>query len=103
MASLNFFVPPIATTQRRVVYTRATSAKNSGGSKEEKSILDFVIGAITKEDQLLETDPILQKVEGKSGTGTTTVSSKKKSVSVPPPKKNSNGFGGLGGLFAKKE
>ncbi|PHT44751.1 hypothetical protein CQW23_13909 [Capsicum baccatum] len=103
MASLNFFVPPIATaTQRRVVYNRATSAKSSGGSNEEKSILDFFLGALTKEDQLLETDPILKKVEGKSAI-TTTVSSSKKSVSSPPPKKNSNGFGGFGGLFAKKE
>lgn len=102
MASLNFFVPPIATTtQRRAVYSRATAAKGSGGSNEEKSILDFILGALQKEDQLLEIDPILKKVEGKSGT--TSVSSSKKSVSTPPPKKNSNGFGGFGGLFAKKE
>ena len=102
MASLNLFSPPIPITQRRVVvYTKATSAKSSGGSSEEKSILDFVLGAITKEDQLLETDPILKKVEGKS-TGTTTISSKK-SVSSPPKKNSDGGFGGFGGLFAKKE
>lgn len=55
MASLNLFVPPIATTtQRRVVYTRATSTKSSkGSSSEEKSIFDFVLGALQKEDQLL--------------------------------------------------
>ncbi|XP_055829688.1 uncharacterized protein LOC129898979 [Solanum dulcamara] len=101
MASLNLFVPPIATTtQRRVVYTRATSTKSSRGSSEEKSILDFVLGALQKEDQLLETDPIMKKVEGKSGT---TTSVNKKSVSIPPPKKDSNGFGGFGGLFAKKK
>ncbi|KAK4717687.1 hypothetical protein R3W88_016025 [Solanum pinnatisectum] len=101
MASLNLFVPPIATTtQRRIVYTRATSTKSSGGgSSEEKSILDFVLGALQKEDQLLETDPIMKKVEGRSGT---TTSFNKKSVSIPPPKKDSNGFGGFGSLFAKK-
>ncbi|KAH0657614.1 hypothetical protein KY289_026362 [Solanum tuberosum] len=100
MASLNLFVPPIATTtQRRVVYTRATSTKSFGVSSEEKSILDFVLGALQKEDQLLETDPIMKKVEGKSGT---TTSFNKKSVSISPPQKDYNGFGGFGSLFAKK-
>ncbi|XP_056176118.1 uncharacterized protein LOC115670450 [Syzygium oleosum] len=69
----------------------ATAAKGAGGSKEEKGLLDWILGGLQKEDQLLETDPILQKVEGKNGTGS------KNSVAVPAKKK-----GGFGGLFAKK-
>ncbi|KAI4385969.1 hypothetical protein MLD38_003950 [Melastoma candidum] len=71
----------------------ATAAKGAGGSKEEKSLLDWILGGLQKEDQLLETDPILKKVAEKStGTGTG-----KTSVPAPPKKKN----GGFGGLFAK--
>lgn len=103
MASLNFFVSPIVTPQRRV-RTAATAAKSSGGSTEEKGLLDFILGKIAKQDQFYETDPILQKVEGKSGgttSGTSTTSGRKNSVAVPPPKKKEGGFG-LGGLFNKK-
>ncbi|PHT46707.1 hypothetical protein CQW23_15865 [Capsicum baccatum] len=107
MASLNLFFTPIATIttqqqlQRRRVYTFATAAKSSGESSEEKSLLDFILGGLQKQDQLLETDPILKKVEDKS-VSTTTTTGRKNSVA---PKKDSNGsgFGGFGGLFAKKE
>lgn len=103
MASLNLFFSPVAARQRRV-YTAATAAKSSGGSSEEKGLLDWILGGLQKEDQLLETDPILQKVEGKSG-GTTATVRGRKSAAVPPPKSKTNGggFGGFGGLFAKKE
>lgn len=73
----------------------ATAAKGAGGSKEEKGLLDWILGGLAKEDQLLETDPILKKVEEKNAGGTT--GGRKNSVAVPP-KKN----GGFGGLFAKK-
>ncbi|CAL0307751.1 unnamed protein product [Lupinus luteus] len=46
-----------------------------------------------KEDQLLETDPILQKVEENNGGGT--ISGRKNSVPVVPQKKKGGGFGGL--------
>ncbi|XP_057442289.1 uncharacterized protein LOC130734017 [Lotus japonicus] len=72
----------------------AATAAKGGGSKEEKGLLDWIIGGLQKEDQLLETDPILKKVEGKSG-GTT--SGGKNSVAVPQKKKG----GGFGGFFAK--
>ncbi|KAI4304618.1 hypothetical protein MLD38_040101 [Melastoma candidum] len=68
----------------------ATAAKVPSGGKQEKSLLDWILGGLEK-DHLLETDPILKKVEEKSGTVG------KSSVSVPPKKKN----GGFGGLFAK--
>ncbi|XP_027332914.1 uncharacterized protein LOC113847821 [Abrus precatorius] len=71
----------------------ATAAKGAGGSKEEKGLFDWILGGLQKEDQLLETDPILKKVEEKSG-GTT--NGRKNSVTVPPTKK-----GAFGGLFAK--
>ncbi|CAI9106936.1 OLC1v1006185C1 [Oldenlandia corymbosa var. corymbosa] len=99
MASLNFFVPPMVPTRRSVI-TSATAAKSAGGGKEEKGLLDFILGALQKEDQLLETDPILQKVEGKTATVS---GGRKNSVAVPPPKKKEGGFGGFGGLFAKNE
>ncbi|ESW18726.1 hypothetical protein PHAVU_006G065100 [Phaseolus vulgaris] len=73
----------------------ATAAKGAGGSKEEKGFLDWILGGLQKEDQLLETDPILKKVEEKNG-GTTTSNGRKNSVAVPQKKK-----GGFGGLFAK--
>ncbi|KAF3439552.1 hypothetical protein FNV43_RR17830 [Rhamnella rubrinervis] len=72
----------------------ATAAKGAGGSKEEKGLLDWILGGLQKEDQLLETDPILKKVDDKNG-GTT--NGGKNSVAVPSKKK-----GGFGGLFAKK-
>ncbi|KAH6766158.1 hypothetical protein C2S52_017141 [Perilla frutescens var. hirtella] len=103
MASLNMFFSPIVTPQRRVTRTAATASKSSGGSSEEKSILDFILGGLAKQDQFYETDPILKKVEGKSG-GTTTAptNGRKNPAAVPPPKKKDGGFG-LGGLFAKKD
>ncbi|XP_059660845.1 uncharacterized protein LOC132307173 [Cornus florida] len=90
MASLNLVFSPVATAGR--VYA-ATAAKSSGG--EEKGLWDWIVGGLAKEDQMLETDPILKKVEEKSGTGTT---GRKNSVAVPPKKSG----GGFGGLFAKK-
>uniref|UniRef100_A0A1J3JLK0 Thylakoid soluble phosphoprotein TSP9 n=1 Tax=Noccaea caerulescens TaxID=107243 RepID=A0A1J3JLK0_NOCCA len=95
----------------------ATTAKGaSGGAKEEKNPLDFVLGYLTKQDQFYETDPILQKVEEKevtrssgtksggttSGRGTVRGGGKNSAPVPVPPKKNDGGFGGLGGLFNKK-
>lgn len=92
MASLTMAFAPAA---GRVVFA-ATAAKGAGGGKEEKGLLDWIIGGLQKEDQLLETDPILKKVEEKdSGSGS--ASGRKNSVAVPPQKKK----GGFGGLFAK--
>ncbi|KAL5164517.1 hypothetical protein HKD37_18G049824 [Glycine soja] len=74
----------------------ATAAKGAGGSKEEKGLLDWILGGLQKEDQLLETDPILKKVEEKNGGTTSNTGRNKNSVAVPQKKK-----GGFGGLFAK--
>ncbi|KAL8236713.1 hypothetical protein R6Q59_017794 [Mikania micrantha] len=121
MASFNMFLAPattispttgntittttngIITPRSRRVHTFATAAKGSGKSSEEKGFFDWLVGALQK-DGFVETDPILQKVEGKSGS-TTVVTSKKTIATVAPPKKNGGGdgaFGGFGGLFSKK-
>ncbi|KAK4275186.1 hypothetical protein QN277_018313 [Acacia crassicarpa] len=98
MASLISFAPPT------VRVFAATAAKGAGGSKEEKGLLDWILGGLQKEDQFYETDPILQKVEdnksgngGGTSSGRGTTSGRKNSVAVPQKKKN----GGFGGLFAK--
>ncbi|KAJ0567075.1 putative thylakoid soluble phosphoprotein TSP9 [Helianthus annuus] len=92
----------IATTRARRLRTLATT-KGSSGSSEEKSFLEWLAGALEK-DGFVETDPLLQKVEGKTTSGTRTVSSKK-TVAAPPKKsggESSGGFAGLAGLFSKK-
>ncbi|KAK6927075.1 Thylakoid soluble phosphoprotein TSP9 [Dillenia turbinata] len=96
MASLTTVLSPAITTGR--LYA-ATATKSAGGSNEEKGLLDWILGGLQKEDQLLETDPILKKVEEKNSGG----GGRKNTVAVPP-KKNGNGgaFGGFGGLFSKK-
>lgn len=88
MASLTMAFSPALTGR---VFA-ATAAKSTGGSKEEKGLLDWILGGLQKDNQLLETDPILKKVEEKDGSG----GGRKNSVAVPPKKK-----GGFGGLFAK--
>ncbi|KAK6935746.1 Thylakoid soluble phosphoprotein TSP9 [Dillenia turbinata] len=94
MASLTMVFSPVFTTGS--VYA-ATATKSAGGSGEEKGLWDWILGGLQKEDQLLETDPILKKVEEKTSGG----GGRKNSVAVPPKKKNGNGgaFGGLGALW----
>jgi hypothetical protein len=77
---------------------RVYAATAAGGSKEEKGLLDWILGSLQKEDQFYETDPILKKVEEKNSGGTTT--GRGNSVAVPQKKKKNGGFGGL---FAKKD
>lgn len=94
---------PIAFSPAAGSVFAATASKGSGETKKEKGIFDWIIGGMEKRDQLLETDPILQKVEGKDGgasNGSTVRGGKKNSVQVPPKK---NGGGVFGGLFAKKD
>ncbi|KAL3653150.1 hypothetical protein CASFOL_002831 [Castilleja foliolosa] len=99
MASLNLFISPIITPQRRVGRFAATASKGSGGgTSEEKGILDFILGGLAKQEQIYETNPILKKVEEKSGGTTTTA---RKNAPPPPAKKKDGGFG-LGGFFPKK-
>lgn len=93
MASITML--SIAPTTGRVF---AATKGAAGGRKEEKGFLDWILGGMQKEDQLLETDPILKKVEEKKNSrGTTTSGSRgKNSVAVPQKKK-----GVFEGLFSK--
>jgi hypothetical protein len=57
-------------------------------AEEQKGLFDIIFGPMFKEDQLLETDPVLSKVQGKA----------------PAPRKAADGGGlSLGGFFSKKE
>ncbi|XP_015690745.2 uncharacterized protein LOC107303923 [Oryza brachyantha] len=91
--------PPSRVAMVVVAATRGKPAP----ADEEKSLADFIFGAIFKKDQLVETDPLLNKVDGAPASGSTasrkTVSSKK-----PAAGADEEGGGGfsLGGLFAKK-
>ncbi|KAE9615152.1 hypothetical protein Lal_00048444 [Lupinus albus] len=73
----------------------AATKGSAVSGKEEKGLLDWIIGGLVKEDQLIETDPILKRVEENNGGGT--ISGRKNSVAVPQKNKG----GGFGGLFAK--
>lgn len=94
---------PLSPATVRVYATGAKGTRSTTTTKEEKSIIDFVLGSLTKQDQFYETNPLLKKVDEKEETtggngGRKTVSGDKNSVAVPQ-KKNGGGFGGL---FVKK-
>lgn len=80
-----------------VVAPRATKGTTSVGTgpKKEKGPFDWIIGGLYKEEQLLETDPVLNKVD-------TVPKSKPATKSTGSAPKTDGGFGGFGGLFAKK-
>ncbi|CAO2825149.1 unnamed protein product [Amaranthus hypochondriacus] len=102
MASLPFVFGAAASSRVFV----ATATKGGGSVKEDKSFVDWLLGSLTKEDQFFETDPILQKVEGKAGTTGSkagTISGRKGTVEMQSKKKNGGNGGAFGGLFAKKQ
>ena len=82
--------------------TRGTPAP----AKKEKSILDFIVSAIVKDEQeFIETNPLLNKVDGPAPSAGGTASRKAGgTTSGKKPAAGSEGGGGfnLGGLFAKK-
>ncbi|KAK8939232.1 hypothetical protein KSP39_PZI011623 [Platanthera zijinensis] len=102
MASLSMaFVAPAAVSVR--VYQASVPSKTSGASAEDqKGLLDWIIGGLQKPDQLVETDPVLKKVEEKTGGSGTTGRKSTTSISVSSNKKSNGGGGVFGGLFAKK-
>ncbi|NP_001143314.1 uncharacterized protein LOC100275878 [Zea mays] len=69
-------------------------AAAAGKRVEEKGLFDTIFGALYKEEQLLETDPVLNKV-----------GSKGKAAAAPAPKKaaeeGGNGGLSLGGFFSR--
>ena len=88
--------PPTA----RVVVPAAT--KVAAAKAEEKGMFDAIFGALYKEEQLLETDPILNKVEGR-GRAPAAAPAPRKAAGKPAAGQG-GGDGGFSfrGLFAKK-
>uniref|UniRef100_A0ACD5WFJ1 Uncharacterized protein n=1 Tax=Avena sativa TaxID=4498 RepID=A0ACD5WFJ1_AVESA len=82
--------------------TRGTPAP----AKKEKGILDFIVSAIVKDEQeFIETNPLLNKVDGPAASTTGTASRKAAGgTTSKKPAAEEGGGGGfnLGGLFAKK-
>jgi hypothetical protein len=81
--------------------TRGTPAP----AKKEKGILDFIVSAIVKDEQeFIETNPLLNKVDGPAPSAGGTASRKAGGTTSKKPAADSEGGGGfnLGGLFAKK-
>ncbi|XP_062214101.1 uncharacterized protein LOC133915101 [Phragmites australis] len=95
---------------RPMVALPAATRGGQAATKEEKSLADFIFGAIFKKDQLVETDPLLNKVDGAPSAGTTVSSrAKARGGTTAGARKaagdDDGGSGGgfnLGGLFAKK-
>ncbi|KAL5198249.1 hypothetical protein ABZP36_001761 [Zizania latifolia] len=114
MASVGFgttFAPaavasPSVTAGRGLMSLRPSSARVArpsatksvaAATTEEKGLFETIFGALYKEEQLLETDPVLNKVEGKA-TKAAGAEANKAAGDV-------GGGGGFsfGGLFSKKE
>nr|ACG44679.1 hypothetical protein [Zea mays] len=101
MASLGFgtVAPAVASSPaaRTTSMGRPSAAHvpaAAGKRVEEKGLFDTIFGALYKEEQLLETDPVLNKV-----------GSKGKAAAAPAPKKaaeeGGNGGLSLGGFFSR--
>uniref|UniRef100_A0A0E0HYN4 Uncharacterized protein n=1 Tax=Oryza nivara TaxID=4536 RepID=A0A0E0HYN4_ORYNI len=90
--------PPSA----RVARPSATKSVTAAAATEEKGLFDAIFGALYKEEQLLETDPILNKVEEKAPAAASRAT---KAGGAPAKKAAGDGDGGFsfGGLFSKKE
>ncbi|PAN44223.1 hypothetical protein PAHAL_9G026300 [Panicum hallii] len=97
--------------RRSVLVLPAATRGSPAPAKEEKSLVDFIFGVIFKKDQLVETDPLLNKVDGAPARGGTTSSRAKTTrggTTAGGKKAASSDDGGsglgfnIGGLFDKK-
>ena len=99
---------------RRSVLAVPPAATRGGPApaKEEKGLGEIILGFIFKKDQLLETDPLLNKVGGAPAASSSLAKPPPRGAATTAGKKaaggdddgSSGGFnlGGLGGFFAKK-
>ncbi|CAL5066245.1 unnamed protein product [Urochloa decumbens] len=78
----------------------ATKAVAAAAKTEEKGLFETIFGALYKEEQLLETDPVLNKVGGKA---TAAAAAPKKTAGKAAEQSGGNGGFSLAGLFNKKE
>ncbi|KAG8081093.1 hypothetical protein GUJ93_ZPchr0007g3754 [Zizania palustris] len=80
----------------RVARPSATKSGVAAAATQEKGLFETIFGALYKEEQLLETDPVLNKVEGKAT----------KAAGAKTKKATGDGEGGgfsFGGPFFKEE
>ena len=77
--------------------TKVVTAASAAKQQEEKGLFDTIFGALYKEEQLLETDPILNKVAGKAAAP-----APKKAAAAAPEESGGNGGFSLGGFFSSK-
>ncbi|CAD6226253.1 unnamed protein product [Miscanthus lutarioriparius] len=77
--------------------TKVVTAASAAKQQEEKGLFDTIFGALYKEEQLLETDPILNKVAGKAAAP-----APKKASAAAPEESGGNGGFSLGGFFSSK-
>ncbi|KXG37229.1 hypothetical protein SORBI_3001G029600, partial [Sorghum bicolor] len=99
---------------RRSVLAVPPAATRGGPApaKEEKGLGEIIFGFIFKKDQLVETDPLLNKVAGASAAassrakppprGAATTSGKKAAAADDGGSGGGFNLPGLGGFFAKK-
>lgn len=71
-------------------------AAAAGKRVEEKGLFDTIFGALYKEEQLLETDPVLNKVGSKGKATTAPAAAPKKAA-----EEGGNGGLSLGGFFSR--
>jgi hypothetical protein len=91
--------------RRSVFAASATARGGKAAANEEKSLGDFITGFIFKENQLLETDPLLNKVDDDEALAPRSSIPRAKTTTRAAVKKGDDNGGGfsLGGLFAKKD
>lgn len=98
---------------RRSVLPVPPAATRGGPApaKEEKGLGEIIFGFIFKKDQLVETDPLLNKVDGAPAAasrakptprGAATTAGKKAAASDDGGSGGGFNLGALGGFFAKK-
>ncbi|XP_006658429.2 uncharacterized protein LOC102713652 [Oryza brachyantha] len=79
------------------------SATKSVTAVTEKGLFDTIFGALYKEEQLLETDPILNKVDGKAAAAPAAASRNTKAGRAAAKKAAGDGGFSFGTFFSKKE
>ncbi|PWZ56290.1 hypothetical protein Zm00014a_019853 [Zea mays] len=87
-----------------LVVPPAASRGGPAPAKEEKGLGETIFGFIFKKDQLVETDPLLNKVGAAPAAASRAKTTAGKKAAGGDDSGSGGGFnlGGLGGLFAKK-
>lgn len=86
----------VGVKSRRTSFATMATGKKMGGSVEEKGPFDWILSGMQK-DQLVETDPILKKMDDDTKSGGTT----SRKVAAANDDNDKKKFPGFGGLFSK--